>query len=104
MQSKGASSKSRRMPGMAWIYFTLLLLLVCAAAFLWKSGGLLVHSDPVGHVHWAAILAGEEKDMERSEAALNLFREGRYDSLILSGPRIFKNHHESEFSREYLIA
>jgi uncharacterized SAM-binding protein YcdF (DUF218 family) len=63
-----------------------------------------VHSDPPVHVRWAVLLAGEQKDMERSEAALKLYREGLFDSLILSGPRVFKIHHESEFSREYLVS
>jgi uncharacterized SAM-binding protein YcdF (DUF218 family) len=89
----------------AWVYFFLLVFLFCAADFLWKSGDFLVRPDPpVEHVRWAAILAGEGRDMERSEAAANLFQEGRFDSLILSGPRIFKTHHESEFSEEFLLS
>ena len=63
-----------------------------------------MRSDPPQHTRWAAMLAGEGKDMDRSEAALALFRDGRFDSLILSGPRTFKTHHESEFSSEFLIS
>jgi len=85
-----------------WIYFTALLFLVLIAACLWKSGDLLVNIDPPQHVRWAVVLAGESRDMERSETALALFRDGRFDSLILSGPRCFRNHHESEFSSEFL--
>lgn len=89
---------------MVWVYFILLFFLACLAVFLWKSGELLVHSDSIGHARWAVVLAGEDRGMERTETAFDLFREGRFDSLILSGPRVFKSHHESEFSRELLIA
>jgi len=85
-----------------WLYFPILILLFCAFVFLWKSGDMLVRSNAPNHVRWAVVLAGEGRGMERSSAALNLFREGRFDSLILSGPRVFRDHHESEFSTEYL--
>ena len=100
----GARSRPLWSRAAAWIYFLVLLLLLLIAIFLWKSGEILVRSDPPQHTRWAAMLAGEGKDMDRSEAALALFRDGRFDSLILSGPRTFKTHHESEFSSEFLIS
>jgi hypothetical protein len=100
-----AQARSSRVRFAVWFYFALLFLLLGAAAFLWKSGEMLVRPDPLPeHVRWAAMLAGEDRDMERSEEAWNLFQEGRFDSLILSGPRMFKTHYESEFSREFLAA
>ncbi len=91
--------------GLVWAYFTLLLLFVCLAVFLLKSGKLLVAKnqgeDPV---KWAVVLAGEEKDMERTQEAWTLFQEGRFENLILSGPRVFRTHHESEFSAEFLVS
>ena len=87
---------------MAWIYFALLLLLLCLSAFLWKSGELLVHADPPGRVRWAAVLSGEGRDMELSESAWGLYQEGLFDSLILMGPRVFKSRYASEFAAGHL--
>ncbi len=86
-----------------WIYFTLLVLLFGFAGFLWKSGELLVHSDPPTHTRWAVTLSGEGPGMVRTAAALQLFQEGRFDSLILSGEHVFEGHYSSEFSSEWLL-
>jgi uncharacterized SAM-binding protein YcdF (DUF218 family) len=78
-------------------------VLLGLGGFLWKSGEILVRGDSgTEPVRWAAVLAGEGREMERSEAAWALFQEGRFDSLILSGPRTFKTRHESEFSAAFL--
>jgi uncharacterized SAM-binding protein YcdF (DUF218 family) len=104
MHRKDASSRAWWAPGIAWLYFAILFLLLLFMAFLWKSGQRLVRSDSFGHVRWALVLAGENNNMERSKAALTLFREGRFDSLILSGPAVYRTHHESEFSEEWLLS
>ncbi len=104
MQGHPASSRPWWAPGIAWLYFAVLFLVLCFTAFLWKSGERLVRSDSFGHVHWALMLAGESNIMDRSKASLTLFQEGRFDSLILSGPRVFRTHHESEFSEEWLLS
>ena len=90
--------------GLVRFYFVLLAILVGLSLFLWRSGEMLVRSDSFTHVRWAVVLAGEGSGMERTETAGRLFREGRFDSLILSGPRVFKKHHESEFSAEALAS
>ncbi len=98
----------KRLTGMravTWFYFAAVTLAAVVAVCLWRSGTWLVHTDPLpAHVRWAAVLAGEGRDMERSEAAFRLFQDGRFDSLILSGPRTFKTHYESEFSSQLLRA
>ncbi len=86
----------------AWFYFILLVILLCLSAFLWKSGEMLMRADAPGHARWAAVLAGDGRDMERGEAAWALYQEGRFDSLILMGPRVFKTRHASEFEAELL--
>jgi len=104
MNRLNASSRPWWAPGIAWIYFAVLFLSLCFLAFLWKSGERLVRSDSFGHIRWALVLAGESNVMDRSKAALALFQEGRFDSLILSGPAIFRTHHESEFTEEWLLS
>jgi uncharacterized SAM-binding protein YcdF (DUF218 family) len=86
-----------------WAWFVLALILCVGGAFLWRSGRWLVRDDAFSHVKWALVLAGESRDCERSDAALRLFQEGRIDTIIESGCRIFKNRYESEFAVDYLV-
>ncbi len=49
------------------------------------SGRWLVRDDSFGHVSWAVVLDGQSGDLERSDFAADLVREGRADSLWCSG-------------------
>lgn len=85
-----------------WIYFPLALVLILAGVCLWKSGRWLVSDDPFEKVEWAVVLAGEGRDAERSEAALRLYLDGRIDTLIYSGIRVFKDRYSSDFMTDWL--
>lgn len=85
-----------------WIYFPLALLLILVGVCLWKSGRWLVKDDPFDKARWAVVLAGEGRNAERSEEALKLYLEGRIDTLIYSGLRVFKDRYSSEFMTDWL--
>jgi uncharacterized SAM-binding protein YcdF (DUF218 family) len=85
-----------------WFGFPLALLLILGGVCLWKSGRWLVASDSFGKVTWAVVLAGENREAERAEKALELYLEGRIDTLIYSSNRVFKTRWASEFLTDYL--
>lgn len=85
-----------------WIYFPLAVLLLAGGVFLWRSGHWLIHEDEFEKASWAVILAGESREVERSDAALKLYLEGRIDTAIYSATRIFKTRYASEWMVEYL--
>jgi len=86
-----------------WVWFAVSVFLSVGGVCLWRSGRWLVHEDAFDHVKWALILAGESRDCERTDAGIRLLQEGRVDTLILSGCRVFKNRYESEFMAEYAV-
>jgi uncharacterized SAM-binding protein YcdF (DUF218 family) len=86
-----------------WVWFAGAVFLSVGGVCLWRSGRWLVHEDAFDHVKWALVLAGESRDCERTDAAIRLFQEGKVDTLILSGCRIFKNRYQSEFMSEYAV-
>jgi uncharacterized SAM-binding protein YcdF (DUF218 family) len=80
-----------------WVYFPLALALCLLAVCLWKSGKWLVSDDPFEKAPWALVLAGESRDCERTDEAIKLYLDGRIDTLVLSGDRIFRTRYTSEF-------
>jgi uncharacterized SAM-binding protein YcdF (DUF218 family) len=86
-----------------WVLFPLFLLMVAAAAAILRSGQWLLYQDNFQHVNWAVILGGESRDMERTESALELYGQGKVDTLVISSIRIFKNRYAGEFARPWLL-
>jgi uncharacterized SAM-binding protein YcdF (DUF218 family) len=86
-----------------WAWFALALALTVGGVCLWRSGRWLVHDDAFDHAKWAVVLAGESRDCERTDAALRLFRNGRIDTLVLSGVRVYRDRYQSEFMADYAI-
>ena len=81
----------------------LLILLVIAVltyAIFEKSGHWLVQNDEVEHVKWVAVLDGQTADLERSDFAANLVKEGKADSVLLLGRRVYRERSNSEFYAE----
>lgn len=66
------------------------------------SGRWLVRDDSFGHVSWVVILDGQSGDLERSDFAANLIREGRADSLLVLGRRVFRDRNNADFYAEDL--
>lgn len=65
-----------------------------------KSGHWLVQDDNFEHVKWVAILDGQSADLERSDFAANLVKEGKADSVLLLGRRVYRERSNSEFYAE----
>ena len=86
-----------------WVWFVLALILTLGGVTLWKSGRWLVYQDSFERIPWAIVLAGESRDCERTDAAFRLYQDGRIDTVVLSGCRIFKTHYQSEYMLDYLI-
>lgn len=86
-----------------WAWFALAVALSVGGMCLWRSGRWLVREDAFFHAEWAAVLAGESRDCERTDAAIRLLQEGRIDTLVLSATRIFKNRYQSEFLLDYVL-
>jgi hypothetical protein len=81
----------------------LLILFVIAVltyAIFEKSGHWLVQNDEVDHVKWVAVLDGQTADLERSDYAANLIKEGKADSVLLLGRRVYRERSNSEFYAE----
>ncbi len=87
--------------GSLWVWVFLAFFLTVAPVCIWKSGRWLVADDHFQKVRWAVVLAGESRDCERTDAAIRLFQDGRIDSLVISGCRIFKTRYQSEFLADY---
>lgn len=86
-----------------WVWFALALVLCVGGVAAWKSGRWLVKDDQFDHVGWALVLAGESRDCERSDKAIELFKAGRADTLVISATRVFKNRYQSEFMVDYFV-
>lgn len=86
-----------------WAWFAIALVFCLGGVSLWKSGRWLVHEDRFDHVRWAVVLAGESRDCERSDAAIDLYRKGKIDTLALSATRVYKVRYNSEFMVDYFV-
>jgi len=78
----------------------LFVIAVLTYAIFEKSGHWLVQNDEVDHVKWVAVLDGQTADLERSDYAANLVKEGKADSVLLLGRRVYRERSNSEFYAE----
>ena len=66
------------------------------------SGHWLVNDVPFQHVKWVVILDGQSGDLERSDFAAKLVREGKADSILVLGRRVFRDKSNADFYAEDL--
>ena len=79
----------------------LLLFLILALYFIVTSSGYwLEQNDLFKHVKWVAVLDGQSPEMERTDFAAKLLREGRVDSVLILGRRVFKDRSNADFYAE----
>jgi len=64
------------------------------------SGQWLVRDDEFEHVKWVVILDGQSGDLERSDFAAKLLREGKADSVLILGRRVFRDKNNADFYAE----
>ncbi|SHK59814.1 YdcF family protein [Fibrobacter sp. UWB12] len=81
-----------------------LLVLLAIAIIIYitfeKSGHWLVQDDNFEHVKWVTILDGQTADLERNDFAAELVREGKADSVLILGRRIYRDRSNAEFYAE----
>lgn len=80
--------------------FALLFLLAIAIityVIFEKSGHWLVEDDNVEHVKWVAVLDGQTADLERNDYAAELIKEGKADSVLILGRRVYRDRSNSEY-------
>lgn len=75
----------------------LLAIAIVTYAIFEKSGHWLVEEDEFEHTKWVAVLDGQSADLERSDFAANLLREGKVDSVLLLGRRTLRDRSNAEF-------
>ena len=78
----------------------LLAIAIITYAIFEKSGHWLVEEDDFEHVKWVAVLDGQTADLERSDFTANLLAEGKADSVLLLGRRVYRDRSNSEFYAE----
>ena len=64
------------------------------------SGHWLVRDDSFEHVNWVVVLDGQSGDLERSDYAAKLVREGKADSVLILGRRVFRDKNNADFYAE----
>ena len=64
------------------------------------SGHWLVRDDSFEHVNWVVVLDGPSGDLERSDYAAKLVREGKADSVLILGRRVFRDKNNADFYAE----
>lgn len=84
--------------GLLFLVFLFLLYLLIG-----RSGYWLINDDPFEHVSWVVVLDGQSADMERSDYALNLLQEGKADSVLLLGRRVYRDKSSADFYADDLM-
>lgn len=84
-----------------WLRYFVALLLFLSLFFLAVSGRLLVRDQPLSHYQWALVLDGQGPLPYRSDASMQLMKQGWIDSVALSGVPFFR-YHTSGFALEDL--
>ncbi len=74
-----------------------LILLLFVYLFIGRSGYWLVDDDSFEHVSWVAILDGQTADMERSDYTLKIMKEGKADSVLILGRRVFRDKNNADY-------
>ena len=79
------------------VVVALLVLAVFFYVLAGRTGHWLVQDDPFEHVRWAVILDGQGLDLERNDFAAGLLLDGKADTLIVLGRRVFRDRHAVDF-------
>ena len=67
---------------------------------LTRSGHWLIQEDSFKHVKWAVILDGQTADLERNDFAATLMAEGKVDSIMILGRRVYRTKSNADYYAE----
>ena len=81
-----------------------ILVVVCILVLVYvivaKSGHWLVVDDEFEHANWAVILDGQSANMERNDFVADLMSQGKVDSVLILGRRVFRDKSNVDFYAE----
>lgn len=89
----------RRKQKIRWSIIAAVAVILALAVYILieRSGHWLVDDDEFTHAKWVAVLDGQSADLERSEYAAGLLADGKVDSVLILGRRVFRNRSNAEF-------
>lgn len=76
------------------------LLVILFYTTMTKSGHWLVQDDEITHVKWAILLDGQTADLERNNFAATLMADGKIDSIVILGRRVYRDKSNADFYAE----
>lgn len=94
MQTKKQKKGHKKLYAVAIIAIVLVALVYVTIE---QSGKWLVQDDNVNHVNWIVVLDGQSADLERSDFAAQMLKQGKADSVLILGRRIMRDKSNAEF-------
>lgn len=98
MQEKNTRKRSRKVLGA--IIVVVFCLLAAIYVVVEKSGKWLVVNDEFEHATWAVILDGQSANMERNDYVADLKAQGKVDSVLILGRRVYRDKSNVDFYAE----
>ena len=98
MQDKNTRKRSRKVLGA--IIVVVFCLLAAIYIVVEKSGKWLVVNDDFKHATWAVILDGQSANMERNDYVADLKAQGKVDSVLILGRRVYRDRSNVDFYAE----
>lgn len=98
MKDRSIRKNRKKLFGILAIAF--IFLVVVFYVTVAKSGYWLVQNDEFTHVKWAVLLDGQTADLERDDFAAKLMSEGKIDSIVILGRRVYRDKSNADFYAE----
>ena len=98
MKDRNIRKNRKKLFGVLAIAFVFLVILFYVTVA--KSGFWLVQNDEFSHVKWAVLLDGQTADLERDDFAAKLMSEGKIDSIVILGRRVYRDKSNADFYAE----
>ncbi|NLB64084.1 MAG: YdcF family protein [Fibrobacter sp.] len=102
---KKRESQKKRNTRTIVVFFALLFAILFLSAYVivrW-SGVWLVQHDEFEHIPWVLVLDGQTAEMERTDYAAALLSEGKADSALVLGRRVYKSQNNADFYIEEML-
>lgn len=94
---KDRSFKKKRKKIFGILAIFVVLFVAIFYVLIAKSGSWLIENDEFNHVKWAIILDGQSADLERNDFVAKLLAEGKVDSVLILGRRVFRDKCNTDF-------